>query len=200
MTFGFATQENPFTITYALCGGGGYVGLSLGFGGVVSVQAQFEVTGQVALDLYIVSAEVAIDLGIYILYQPEAANGFPEGLSLYGFVQLTGSVGLLGIVTITISERLELGFDPETLDVTGSASLSFGISVFCFSKTFTVTITKTFPAGNLGSILPFDEHASDDSRSVTSNSAPTALNASFGDLMTEQDWDQYCLAYSYNHS
>ncbi|HTW98224.1 MAG TPA: hypothetical protein VMD59_05565, partial [Acidimicrobiales bacterium] len=65
LTFGFASQDNPFTLTVCMFGGGGFLALGLGFAGVQTVQASFEFEGNFSLDIGIASGGISLQAGIY---------------------------------------------------------------------------------------------------------------------------------------
>jgi hypothetical protein len=193
-TFAFSTSDAPFTITVYAFGGGGFVALSIGFSGIVSVQAQFEFTGMAALDLYVAAGSVTLYAGIYYSYTP--ANG---QVTLTGFVRLTGQVQVLGIFTVTISCYIGLSYIvmPGQLigNVSGTASLTIGVSVFGISKSFTFSVTKTF-SGNLASNFGPLQPASRANELNSPDGGGSSTATTFANLMSQPEWTTYCNAYS----
>ncbi len=145
VTFGFASQDNPFTITVCMFGGGGFLQLGLGFHGVQTVQASFEFEGQFALDLGVASGGVSLQAGIYYAY---AASGPNAGTTLTGFVKVQGEVEVLGIISVSIELDLTLTYvssdSPPGSYVQGTATLKISISICFFSITVPITVTKQF--------------------------------------------------------
>jgi hypothetical protein len=144
-TFAFASPDNPFTLTVAMFGGGGYLTLAVNFNGVQSIQAAFEITGQLAFNIAVASGSLSLSAGVYYSYSTT------DGLDLSGFVRVSGQLSVLGIITISAALELQLAYasDGTTNDVTGQASLMVGVSICGFSKSVTVSVTQTF-AGSSG--------------------------------------------------
>ncbi len=92
-TFGFCSQEQPFSLTVLCFGGGGYLLVGVGLHSLQSLTASFDFEGQLALDLGVASGGVSVMAGITFSY----AAGHP-GSTLTGFVRITGEVEVLGIL------------------------------------------------------------------------------------------------------
>jgi hypothetical protein len=191
-TFSFASQANPFTLTVCCFGGGGFVALAVGFGGIQSVQAQFEFTGTLALDLYVAAGSVSLSAGIYFSYY-SASNPGPmgvTGVTLTGFVHITGQVQILGIITVTVTVQLSLSYNSDSGEVTGTATVSVSISICGFGVSVGFSVTKSF-AGSSGSGGPLQgssRHALD------SGYQPPPLV--WDDLMDLAEFQTYCSAFS----
>jgi hypothetical protein len=139
-TFGFASKENPFTLTVAMFGGGGFVALSVGFGGVQSVELQFEFTGRFGFDIVVASGSLSLVAGIYIKYEV-AHEG---GLFMEGFVRVTGQLEVLGIISISAELILSITYDTASGEATGTATLKAHFSIFGFGASVEITMTKSF--------------------------------------------------------
>ena len=137
-TFAFASSDNPFTLTCCCFGGGGFVSLGVGFGGLQTLQASFEVEGQAAIGIVVASGNVTFAVGIYYSYDATS------GADLSGFVTVSGQVELLGIITVSIVLHVSLTWEITAGAVQGSATLEVGISICGFGVTVGVTVTKSF--------------------------------------------------------
>jgi hypothetical protein len=194
-TFGFASKENPFTLTVAMFGGGGFVALSVGFGGVQSVELQFDFTGRFGFDIVVASGSLSLVAGIYIKYEI-AHEG---GLFMEGFVRVTGQLEVLGIISISAELILSITYDTASGEATGTATLKAHFSVFGFGASVEITMTKSFagsgknaqsgvrggpgralPAGH-GGVLPADKE--------------TEGELTWKNLMPAADWETYVDAF-----
>jgi hypothetical protein len=194
-TFAFASQQNPFTLTVCMFGGGGFVSLALGFGGVTSVQVQLEFTGQFALDLYVVSGSLTLDAGIYFSYASAS------GVTLTGFVKLTGQICVLGIITISASMDMSLSYASANNSVVGSASLQASVSICGFSKSVGFTVHKQFEGGGGASssdssdAMKAARRRAIDAADRPAISQPAANGINWDSLVTQSAWTTYCAAF-----
>jgi hypothetical protein len=185
-TFGFCSQEQPFTLTVMCFGGGGYVLMSVGLHSVQSVTASFDFEGELALDLGVASGGVSVAAGITVMY----AN--PGGTTLTGFVKIDGWVSVLEIISISLSVELMLGYTtPNT--VTGTATMQISVSICFFSVSVGVTITKSFqgPSVSSGPRQDGPLAIANGSNPFPPPSAPT-----FANMMASGDWSTYCNAFA----
>jgi hypothetical protein len=188
LTFGFASQDNPFILTVCMFGGGGFLSLGLGFAGVQSVQASFEFAGQFALDIGVASGGVTIAAGVYYSY------AVATGTTLTGFLRITGEVEVLGIISISAELDLTLTYvsDNGVSYIQGTATLKVSISICFFSVTIPLTVTKQF-AGS----------GSSAQGAIANGAADTGSGPDDPGLITFKemvpavaDWKSYCLAFT----
>lgn len=216
-TFAFASPDNPFTLTCCCFGGGGYVSVGVGFGGLQTLQSSFEVEGEAAIGIVVASGSVSFSVGIYYSYDDTGAD-------LSGFVTLTGQVELLGIITVSITMHVSLTWELTAGAVQGTATLQIGISICGFGVTVGVTVTKSFggsstntrvaSGGGQGALRRPDVgkpppgppginnlgSGSAPLPPVTTPPAPSYLRTAvdFDDLISEADWSQYCMAFGFS--
>lgn len=201
LTFGFASQDNPFTLTVCMFGGGGFLALGLGFAGVQTVQASFEFEGNFALDIGVASGGVSLQAGIYYGY---AAPAQPNpGTTLTGFVKLKGQLQVL-IVTISAELDLTLTYQsgPEGSEVTGTATLKVSVGICCFSVTVPITVTKTWGGGGSSSaatpamataMMGLDLAAAP----LLQPGATPIVPVGFTDIVPDRStWQHYCSAFA----
>ncbi len=194
-SFAFASADNPFTLTVAMFGGGGYVSLVVGFGGVQSVDAAFEFSGQLALNLYVASGSLSLSAGVHYSYTDSG------GLDLSGYVQFSGQLSVLGIVTISATLQLQLQYASQGNCVTGQATLTVGVSVCGVSQTVNITVTQTF-AGS-GQAVGSGQ-AAGAARAAVARAGPRALIAqgsspnppTWTELVSSSAWGTYCAAFA----
>jgi hypothetical protein len=188
LTFGFATQDNPFVLTVCMFGGGGFLSLGLGFAGVQTVQASFEFAGQFALDIGVASGGVTVAAGVYYSYS------VADGTTLTGFVRITGEVEVLGIISISAELDLSLTYvsDNGTNSVQGTATLKVSISICFFSVTVPLTVTKQFSGGS--------SSPSGSARNGVAQLQPditTVKPITFEQMVPSlSDWRSYCKAFA----
>ena len=68
LTLGFARREDPFVVTVAALGGGGYLEIELATGGLESISASLEFGARLAIDLIVATASVEAMGGVYAKY------------------------------------------------------------------------------------------------------------------------------------
>jgi hypothetical protein len=197
-TFGFCSQEQPFTLTVLCFGGGGYLLVSVGLHSLQSLTASFDFEGQLALDLGVASGGVSVMAGITFTY---TESGPMAGASLYGFVRITGEVEVLGILSITIELQLTLGYSsPNT--ATGTATLTVSVSLCFFSISVPITVQKSFPGPSSDSdpsalrsgITSRTARKTDDA--AATNPFASTSTTTFADQMSASAWSTYCHAFA----
>jgi hypothetical protein len=195
LTFGFASQDNPFVLTVSMFGGGGFLALGLGYGQVQTVQASFEFAGQFALDIGVASGGVTLAAGVYYSYDASS------GTTLAGFVRLTGELEVLGIVSISAELDLTLVYvsGPSGNYVQGTATLQVTISICFFSASVPIKVTKQFGGAHSSSAPMISRLAGDgEAPSLSEPAAQQAINPiSFDQLVpTHALWESYCGAFA----
>lgn len=141
VSFAFCSREAPFSLTVAMLGGGGFVGLTLGPDGVRLLEISLEAQAALAVDFGVASGSISVALGIYFAIEE-------SDVRLTGYLRMRGCVDVLGLISASIELRLELGWEKDTQKVTGRASLEIEVSVLCFSTTVSFEVEKKFSGGN----------------------------------------------------
>jgi hypothetical protein len=195
LTFGFASQDNPFVLTVSMFGGGGFLALGLGYGTVQTVQASFEFAGQFALDVGVASGGVTLAAGVYYSY------ALGSGTALTGFVRLTGELEVLGIVSISAELDLTLTYvsGPAGNYVQGTAKLQVTISICFFSASVPITVTKQFGGAKSSSapLMARLPEAGDAPSPPEPEAQATIGKITFDQLVpTQAVWEQYCAAFA----
>jgi hypothetical protein len=145
-SFAFSSRDNPFTLTVALLGGGGFFGLEITPDGVQMLEAALEAGAQLSIDLGVASGSVSAMLGIYFRIENNAGT---NQLTLTGYFRVRGEVDVLGLITASITLTLSLTYQgPPINKVTGTASLEIEIDILFFSATVTVTCQRQFAGSN----------------------------------------------------
>jgi hypothetical protein len=176
--FNFAERHNTFNLTVSLIGGGGFLAVVVGTGGVREIEAALEFGAQIAINLGVASGSVYIKGGFYFHYSES-----PAGIEFEGYIELGGRLSVLGIITVSLTFHLSLTYESKTLPdkadgrphtqnrLFGQASLVVEIEILFFSVSVSVKVEKTF-AG--------------------SESDPL-----FKDFIDDQSvWDDYCGAFA----
>jgi hypothetical protein len=192
--FSFATQDNPFTLSVAIFGGGGFFGIAIGTDGVELIQASFDFGAMASIDLGVASGSVQLVAGIYFAYGQVSPPSTKTGCILTGFIKLDGSLSILGIITLSLTFDLSLTYENvgDVSEVTGTATLSVSVSVFMFSFSVSVTATKTFGGGQDGTNRLIAHH---NGRPLITGSG-TDVPPTFADQMSQTDWNTYCGAFA----
>ncbi|MCM3921980.1 hypothetical protein ND748_09950 [Frankia sp. AiPs1] len=139
LRFAVAERHHPFVLTISLLGGGGYLELEIDTEGIKALDAALEFGGEFQLDIGVASGGVRIMAGFYFTYdraKPSAVLG--------GFFEASGFVSVLGIVTVSVVFRLELGYDLTRNKIHGSAEVIVSVSIIAVSKSVTMTVERSF--------------------------------------------------------
>ena len=137
----FATREKPFLLTVTLFGGGGYVHVQLDSDGVRMVEGSLEFGGAFALDIGVASGGVQVMAGIYFKLSSAKSE-------LAGFVDLSGEVSVLGLISISVEFNVTLSYESPG-KARGRATLSIAIHVAFISKSVELSVERSF--GSQGS-------------------------------------------------
>ncbi len=146
-----SNRDHPFIITYEALGGGGFFALELGAHGITRMEAALEFGGNFALDLGVASGGVYVLVGIY--YSRDTGS---DTISLSAFYRTGGSVGVLGIATVSIDFYLGLTYTSNPKSLEGEATLTVEISVAFFHKSIDLTVHRTLndPQPTFKDVLP----------------------------------------------
>jgi hypothetical protein len=196
-TFGFCSQEKPFSLTVCMFGGGGYVLLGLGMNSVQSVTASIDFEGQLGLDLVVASGSVSVRAGITYSY----VNG--TGTTLTAFIDIKGEVEVLGIISITLELDLSLSYVAPVNGssyLEGTATMKASISICFFSASVSITVTKKF-GNNDSSSASASIESDTEVRQLAAAAASTggwdSPATTFASIMTNQShWSGYCAAFA----
>jgi hypothetical protein len=188
-TFGFCSQEKPFSLTVMCFGGGGYCLVGVGLTSLQSVTASLDFEGQLGLDLGVASGSVSAMAGITFNYTAG------KGATLTGFVKITGEVEVLGILSVTLELDLTLSYQFTGNICTGTATMKISVSLFGFSIPVSITVQKQFSGGQ----SPPAAH-SVSRHALPHDAVPTPyVNSSqttFADQMDQSAWSAYCTAFA----
>jgi hypothetical protein len=172
-TLDVASKERPFQVAVSMFGGGGYLALELTPAGLRSLEASIEFGGSMSLDIVVASGGVSVQVGIFFGLQNQAGV---QTLAFAAFVRASGQLTVLGLVSIFVEFRLQLTYSKISVGgsthalLSGTASVTVGVKVLFFSKSVTLTVTRSF----IGS----------------------ATDPTFADCIEPADWDTYCLAFA----
>ena len=183
-TFGFCSQEKPFSLTVMCFGGGGYVLVGVGLTSLQSLTASLDFEGQLGLDLGVASGSVSAMAGITFSYKAGS------GSVLTGFVKIVGEVEILGIISVSLELDLQLSYASATNVATGTATMKISVSLCFFSISVPITVQKSFNGGT--HMAPAAIVRGAGPRSAFDNNADTT----FGAQMDTTSWLDYCSAFA----
>jgi hypothetical protein len=167
--FAFCTRDNPFLLSVAIFGGGGFFALYLDSKGVEIFEISLEFGGNVAFDIVVASGGVHILAGIYFKLDNTST---PATIVLSGFVKIGGALSILGIVTLSLEFDMSLTYEKdgnEKPKAIGEASLTVSIDVAFFSIPVSMHVRKEFGGGG---------------------------DPTFAQMLTSADWTNYCNAFA----
>lgn len=175
MRFNFCEKQQPFTLTVAALGGGGFFAIEFDMKGLRSLEAALEFGAAVSINLGVASGAVSIMGGIYFKVTILADD--TKQYNIEGYVRINGAVCVLGLITASIEFLLTLAGELGTVNgkekvkrVWGTAQLKIKIEVFMFSKTVTLTTTKEF--------------------------AGAGADPTFGMMISNDEWWKYCESFA----
>jgi hypothetical protein len=146
-TFDFNVSEraNPFLLSVAIFGGGGFFHLQIDTAGIKEVEASFEFGAIASIDLGVASGGVHIMAGIYFKLE---RKGDPPGdkllPSLSGYLRLGGYLSVLGLIKISLEFVLSFTYDGAKDKAYGRATLTVKVEIVFFSTSVEVTVEKAF--------------------------------------------------------
>ena len=152
--FAFCERENPFLLTVAMFGGGGFFGIALGLDGLELLEAAFEFGGSLPLDIGVASGGVHVLAGAY--FKLELNDNHKEVAHFEGYLRMGGELEILGIVSLSVEFYMSLSYDsPPKDEVWGQATLVVEIEVLVFSASVEMSVERRF-AGSTHAIT-FEE-------------------------------------------
>jgi hypothetical protein len=164
--FAISERHNPFLVTVALFGGGGFFGLEVSTRGLEQIEASIEFGGNISLNLGVASGGVYVMAGIYF----SMTN---QSVELTGYLRCGGYLEVLGLISISVEFHLSFTYlnkTPGGGEAWGQASLTVCVEVLCFSKSVTLTVERRF--------------------------AGAAGDPAFDEMVEPSDWADYCLAFA----
>lgn len=147
--------------------------------GLKSVEAAFEFGAAVSLNLGVASGGVKVVGGFYFKF--EIVESGMEQITLTGYIRINGCLSVLGIITLSMEFYLSLtavfvekaigpGETAKKVEkMEGVATLKVKIEVLFFSSTVSVTVRRQFAGAD--------------------------ADPTFAQMITEEDWQEYCLAF-----
>lgn len=137
LRFAFNEKNNPFLVTVAMFGGGGFFAIVLQPQGIKLIEGALEFGGSFAMNIGVASGGVILMAGIYFKYEDDA-------LTLTGYVRCTGELDVLGLISISAEFYLALTYEEARNRVWGQASLTVKIKIVFFSIKVTLKVEREF--------------------------------------------------------
>jgi hypothetical protein len=179
--FGMCSRERPFTITVLGFGGTGSFGVQVDATDIVYIEGSLAVCYELAVDFVIATASVSVAFGAFVQYQ--------AGVVEFGaYVQVTGSVSIIGLIKITGQVTVALIYSPNTKILRGVAVLTGEVSSLFGKRSVSHELEVEVTVGDRASrlvagLLP-----------AAAGDAETVL--SFRDRFCLSEWQRYCGAFA----
>ncbi|CAA9263457.1 MAG: hypothetical protein AVDCRST_MAG93-2292, partial [uncultured Chloroflexia bacterium] len=164
--FAVSERHNPFLVTVALFGGGGFFAIALNARGIEQIEAAIEFGGNLSLNIGVASGGMYVMAGIYF-----CMTG--DDVKLTGYLRCGGYLEVLGLISISVEFYLGFTYRSKGEDkgeVWGQASVAVCVKIAFFSKVV---------------ILPFERKF-----------AGAAGDPTFEELVDPDDWKAYCAAFA----
>jgi hypothetical protein len=145
--FNFSERQHPFSLTVSLLGGGGFFAIGISARGVQEIEAAIEFGAEVSINLGVASGGVEIKAGVYFHWLEKVPD--KGSVELSGYVRLHGELSVLGLISVSLTFNLQLGFIKEggATEVFGEATLTIEVEVVFISFDVSVTCRKEFAGG-----------------------------------------------------
>ncbi len=170
MGFNFCRRENPFMLTISCFGGGGYFMMVSTLKGIQSIEAAFEFGAAISLNVGVASGGVSAMGGFY--YKMEIVEGV-EQTTLSGYLRLNGHLSILGLITLSLEFYLALNaviYQGKVQKMEGVATLKVKVEIAFFSKTVKVSVRRELKGAD--------------------------ADPKFVEMIDQDDWLEYCLAFA----
>ncbi|HXR31862.1 MAG TPA: hypothetical protein VN752_12055 [Solirubrobacterales bacterium] len=131
VSLAFATRENPFNVNVLTFGGGGYIDLTIGPQGLMRLEAAIEFGAHMEVDFIVARGEVHAMGGVRFT---QSGDSF----QIDGFIDIGGSVEVLGLVSVAISLLIELSYKNGNR-LEGSATLVLELDLTLFSESVEIS-------------------------------------------------------------
>jgi hypothetical protein len=135
--FAFNERSNPFLLTVAMFGGGGFFAIELQPNGIKLIEGALEFGGSFAMDIGVASGGVTVMAGIYFKYED-------DNVTISGYVRVVGSLDVLGIISVSARFDLSLTYEQASNRVWGQAKLTVKIKVLFFSAKVSLKVERSF--------------------------------------------------------
>jgi hypothetical protein len=145
LRFNLSERHDPFIVSVAPFGGGGFFAIAVGGDGVEVLEASIEFGGNIAIDLGVASGGVSLMAGIYLKIT------LSDSCELTGYVRANGELSVLGIVSISM--ELYLGLTYAKPKAWGEVRVTVTVKVLLFSGSVSVHMRREFAGSS--KILPF---------------------------------------------
>ena len=147
MRFNFSTREHPFSLTVSLLGGGGFFAIGVTARGVNEIEAALEFGAAIVIDLGVASGGVEVKAGVYFHWLEKVPN--KGSVELAGYVRIHGELTVLGIISVSLTFNLQLGYLKEGGKAVayGEATLTVEIEILMFSAEVSVSCRREFGGG-----------------------------------------------------
>jgi hypothetical protein len=136
MGFAFCTRENPFLMTVAIFGGGGFFGITIAPTGLQGLEASLEFGGAVAINLGVAQGGVYVLAGIYY-FKVGDSSGYEAHL------RCGGALTVLGLICISVEFYMGLTYT-STGALHGDAEVEVEVKIAFFSKSVTLHTSREF--------------------------------------------------------
>ncbi|MEB3255520.1 MAG: hypothetical protein VKJ05_03935 [Synechococcaceae cyanobacterium] len=148
LRFNASERHNPFLVSLAPYGGGGFFALAVGLDGVETVEASIEFGGCAAINLGPASGAMAVMAGIYVQLKLSGSETVSE---LTGYLRANGALEVLGLVTLALEFYLGLSYAGGK--AWGECRVTVSVEVLFFSADVSLTMRREF--ASCGSDPPF---------------------------------------------
>jgi hypothetical protein len=153
VSLGFASRDNPFTLSVLMFGGGGYVAAELGRR--FRLEASMDFGAVVAVNFIVASGEVHALGGVHFLMSGNA-------VTFEAFLRLGGSLQVLGLVSVSVELVISLQYRSQGNALVGRATLVIDVDLTLFSESVSIDSGDWVLAGSQGAFSPLHRLALDD--------------------------------------
>ncbi|HZT97254.1 MAG TPA: hypothetical protein VFB34_10515 [Chloroflexota bacterium] len=185
VSFNFCTKEQPFMLTVYIFDGGGFFEIVIAPSGVIGLHIGFNFGAHFGLDIVIAKGQVSAQAGITYDYDQST------GTTLTAWLDLNGSVEVLGIISIGVDFNLTLKYteDSNGSGLDGSAKLTVEIHLVFFTISPTLGPIHKHFAGS-------ETNSQGGAHALPGNPPPSDNAVSIATMIQQDTWAAYTAAFA----
>jgi hypothetical protein len=187
LRFNFSERHNPFGLIVMFLSGGGFFALEVELDRIVLIEAALEFGAAAAVNLGVARGSLYVMGGVYFALRPGLEEKSAE-VELTAYLRAGGELRVLGLISISTEFYMALTYLSATNELRGQATVRARVRVAFLHKTVKITLERRF-AG------PPRRDAARLARSAELAAAPDDA-PTFGDAMTQADWQAYAGAFA----
>ncbi|MBK7475586.1 MAG: hypothetical protein IPI11_06035 [Haliscomenobacter sp.] len=140
--FRFCERDDPFAMSVAIYGGGGYLGLTVSPDGLKQIESAMEFGASFALNVGVASGSIKAVGGFYFSCE---LTGDGQSMVFESYLHIEGNLRVIRLISATLTFHLAMGFksDGDFSTLYGEATVIVKVDVVLFSGEVEVTASRS---------------------------------------------------------